>query len=46
MNENLTNVAWKCNSCGEIVYHPSADRRANIKIRTGTLCLKCLKEER
>jgi len=44
MNENLTNVAWKCKSCGEIVYHPSADRRAKIEIRMGTACLKCLKE--
>lgn len=45
MNENLTNVAWKCRECGEVTYHPSADRKARIEIRTGTLCLKCLKEQ-
>jgi len=44
MNENLTNVAWKCKSCGEVTYHPSADRNAKILIRERTLCLKCLSE--
>lgn len=46
MNEELTNVAWKCMSCGEITYHPDADRKGKIEIRTGTLCLKCLREGR
>ena len=45
MNENLNNVAWKCDKCGEMTYHPSADMKAKIEIRTGTLCLKCLKEQ-
>ncbi|MBA7672484.1 hypothetical protein ES703_80661 [subsurface metagenome] len=54
MSENLTdeevkglhNVAWKCRECGEVTYHPSADRKAKIEIRTGTLCLKCMREWR
>lgn len=44
MNENLTNVAWKCKSCGKLTYHPDADRKAKIEIRTGRLCLRCLRE--
>jgi len=39
-----TNVAWKCKECGEVTYHPDADMKAKIEIRTGTVCLKCLKE--
>ena len=45
MNENLTNVAWKCEGCGKVIYHPSADKKAKIEIRTGTLCLKCMRAE-
>ncbi len=46
MSENLTRVAWKC-KCGEITYHPSAKRDdPNLEIRTGTLCMKCLRERR
>ena len=45
MSENLHQVAWKCKKCGTVTYHPSADRKAKIEIRTGTLCLKCMKEE-
>ena len=44
MNENLTNVAWKCTECGEVTYHPSADRNAKIEIRETTLCFKCLRK--
>jgi acetyl-CoA carboxylase beta subunit len=44
MNENLTNVAWKCRTCGKVIYHPDADRNAKIEIRTGNLCLKCMRE--
>jgi len=40
MNENLTNVAWKCKTCGQITYHPDADRKAKIEIRTGTQCFE------
>ena len=43
LTENLTNVAWKCKKCGEITYHPDADRKGKIEIRTGTLCLKCFR---
>jgi len=32
MSENLTNVAWKCKSCGNVTYHPSADRNAKIEL--------------
>ncbi len=46
MNENLRNVAWKCKKCGEVTYHPGADRNAKIEIRTETLCLKCLRKGR
>ncbi|MBA7634668.1 hypothetical protein ES703_42258 [subsurface metagenome] len=46
MVENLTNVAWKCTECGEVTYHPSADRNAKIEIRETTLCLKCLRERK
>ena len=28
MTENLTNTAWKCKKCGEVTYHPGADRNA------------------
>ena len=45
MSENLTNVAWKCRRCGAVTYHPSADRKAKIEVRAGTLCLKCLKKQ-
>lgn len=41
---NLTNVAWKC-KCGKVTYHPNADKKAKIEIRTGTLCLKCMRTE-
>jgi len=44
MNENLTNVAWKCRSCGTVTYHPSARDRVKIEIRTGTQCFKCMRE--
>lgn len=44
MNNNLTNVAWKCKNCGEVTYHPSADRTEKIEIRMGTLCRKCLRK--
>ncbi len=44
MKLNLTNVAWKCKKCGELTYHPDADRKAKIEIRTGTKCLRCLRE--
>ena len=44
MTENLTNVAWKCRECGEVTYHPSADRKAKIEIRETTLCSKCLRK--
>jgi|GEM_PF-2194391 len=45
MNKNLSNVAWKCKECGEITYHPSASKdKAKVEIRTGTICLKCMKE--
>ncbi len=40
------NVAWKCRRCGEVTYHPRADRDAKIEIRETTLCLKCLRERR
>ncbi len=46
MNENLTNVAWKCRTCGKVTYHPDADRNAKLEIRTGTQCLKCQKKGR
>ncbi len=47
MTENLTNVAWKCRECGAITYHPSANKdRGKIEIRTGTVCLKCMRGER
>ena len=46
MNENLTNVAWKCKNCGKVTDHPDADRKAKIEIRTGRLCLKCTRETR
>ena len=46
MNKNLTNVAWKCKKCGEVTYHPDADRKAKIEIRTGTTCLRCFRERR
>ncbi|MBA7624741.1 hypothetical protein ES703_32153 [subsurface metagenome] len=44
MTENLTNVAWKCQECGTITYHPSAKKGTRIEIRTGAVCLKCMKE--
>lgn len=43
MTENLTNVAFKCEKCGKLAYHPSADRKAKIEIIRGTICLKCLR---
>ena len=43
MNESLTNVAWKCRKCGKVTYHPAADSKAKIEIRTGTVCWKCLR---
>lgn len=46
MNENSTNVAWKCRTCDKVTYHPDADRKAKIEIRTGTQCLKCVRETR
>lgn len=46
MNGDLRNVAWKCRKCGDITYHPGADKNAKIEIRLGTLCLKCVKGPR
>ncbi len=45
MNENLTNVAWKCRGCGEVTYHPNANKdKGEIEIRTGTWCFKCMRQ--
>lgn len=47
MTENLTNVAWKCKGCGEVICHPSAKKDdPDLEIRITTYCLKCLKESR
>ncbi|MBA7468801.1 hypothetical protein ES707_04055 [subsurface metagenome] len=44
MNENLTNVAWKCITCGKITYMPGCDAKTpELEIRETTQCLQCLR---
>ena len=39
----LHQVAWKCESCGKVIYHPSFDRSRPVEIRMRAQCLKCLR---